>query len=282
MVAIAHTPQATARLIDVAPDAYHALDSFSASTAKTVTAKSPLHAKAERDAGGKAPTKAMDTGTICHTLILGKGARFKVFDFKDWRTNDAKDAKVAARSSGHVPILRHDYEEAKAIAAAVLAQLAGRDIVLDGVSEQAMEWTEDSLHGLVKCRGMMDHLKIDKGLILDLKLTENASPSAVERTAENMGYGIQRAAYVRGVERVRPDLAGRVRFVFIFAEPEPPYAMSLYEGDGTFRELGERRWLRAVETWGKCLATNVWPGYPAGINQLAAPAWALAREDYQL
>jgi hypothetical protein len=76
-----------------------------------------------------------------------------------------------------------------------------------------------------------------------------------------------------------PDLAGRIEFLFGFCEKADPFAINLTRPDGTFRELGERRWLRAVATWAECLKTDRWPGYGDHINPLSAPAWALAREE---
>jgi hypothetical protein len=37
-----------------------------------------------------------DIGSAFHTMMLGKGAEIEVFDFDDWRTKDAKEARSAA------------------------------------------------------------------------------------------------------------------------------------------------------------------------------------------
>lgn len=263
-------------ILDVTPEEYFALPGLSQSTAKVLLDRSPLHAKA---ANRKDPTKEMDRGNVVHTLVLGKGKAFEVCDFKDWRTDRAKDAKADAVSRGLIPILPKDLAAAEQIAAAIRHQLAPRGIVLDGASEVAVRWTEPSAHGPVLCRGMMDHLRFSAGVIYDLKISENAATSAFERTAENLGYAIQHAAYTRALTALRPDLAGRTSMLFIVAEPEEPYAVNVLKPDGAFRELGERRWRRAVETWAECLATDVWPGYGAGPNPLSAPQWALAKEE---
>ena len=266
----------TARILEVSPDEYHALPHFSSSIAKVLIERTPLHAKQMR---GKPPTKEMDRGNVVHRLALGRGKAFAVLPFDDWRTKAAKEARDAARADGRVPIKEGDFESAKLIADAVTARLAEQGLVLDGRSELAMEWEERSEHGPVACRAMLDHVWLDRGLILDLKVTENASPAAIERTAENLGYGIQAAAYQRAMAALVPELAGRVRFLFAFVEPEPPFAVNVCAPDGMFRELGERRWLRAVSAWASCLKNNAWPGYGNGVNQLSVPGWALSREE---
>ena len=127
---------------------------------------------------------------------------------------------------------------------------------------------------------MMDHITARR-TVFDLKIVESAAPAAIERSAENFGYGIQRAAYTSGVTHCFPELAGRVEMLFIFAEREPPYAMNIVRPDGVFRELGERRWRRAVEAWGRALKEQRWPAYGDDINTISPPAWALAREPYE-
>lgn len=267
----------TIQVLDISPDEYHALPHFSSTLAKTLISRSPLHAKEER---GKVPTEEMDRGAVVHTLTLGRGARYKALPYDDWRTKEARAHRDLARQQGLVPIKEVSLVEYQKIADAIVRELAGRGIKLDGESEIVVLWDEPTEHGVVQCKCMMDHAWIERGHILDLKVTENAAQSAVERSAENLGYAIQAAAYTRAMAALMPMLAGRADFMFAFCEPEPPYAMNLCRGDGMFRELGERRWLRAVAEWARCTATNEWPGYGRGVNPLSPPAWALAREEF--
>jgi len=116
--------------------------------------------------------------------------------------------------------------------------------------------------------------------ILDLKFVEDASPRAIERSAENMGYALQAAAYTSGLSKVFPLLAGRIQFLFLFIEVKAPYAINLVEPDGTFQEIGERRWRRALETWARCEKNKHWPAYGDGIKRIAPPPWALNNEGY--
>lgn len=269
----------TARILEVSQDEYHALPHFSSSVAKTLIAQSALHAKS---AVGKKPTKGMDRGSIIHRISLGKGKDYEPLDYADWRTKDAKADRDKARAAGKVPVLKCDLEEYTVAAEKVVANLADRGIVLDGESELAIEWTEETPHGPVLCKGMLDHCWRSIGLILDLKITENAAPSAVERTAENLGYAIQWAAYTRALAALDPDLVGRIGFAFAFCEPDDPWAINVTEPDGVFQQLGTQRWLRAVSTWAECQKNNRWPGYGSAVNPLSAPTWALAREDGSL
>lgn len=272
----------TAKILEVSPDGYHQLPGLSASIATTLIMRSPLHAWQQHPlygAKGKKPTKEMDRGQVVHALSLGKGKGFRVLDVDDFRTKAARELRDTAREEGLVPIKREDFEEASACAAAVVKKLKEHDIDLNGASELAIAWTEETEFGPVECRGMFDHVWIDRGRILDLKIVGTAAPLSVERSAENFGYAIQAHAYSRALAKLKPELAGRIDFLFAFCEADEPHDVNLCMGDGMFRELGERRWQRAVTTWAECIANNKWPGYGSGINTLSPPAWALNREE---
>lgn len=267
----------TATLLDVTPDEYHAIDAFSSTAAKTMISRSAAHARAGYR---KKPTKGMDRGDVIHRLLLGKGKDYEVIQAGDFKTKAAQVARDAARAAGRVPVLAEDFEDYCTAAERIRVELADRKIILDGLSEQAITWTEHTEFGDVLCRGMFDHVWVDIGMILDLKVTADAAPSSVERTSENLGYAIQAAAYTRALTALDPDLAGRVAFAFAFCEAEDPWAINVSEPDGVFRELGERRWLRAVREWARCTAENKWPSYGTAVNPITAPPWALAREGY--
>lgn len=272
-----------AQLLNITPEEYHVLPGFSSSIAKVLISKSPLHAWQEHpEYGGvaKDPTKSMDIGTVIHKMVLGKGTSFRALDFMDWRTDKAKEARQEARDEGVVPILADDHKEATFAAMAIMRALIKRGIKLDGTSEQAMEWHEQTPCGPILCRGMLDHLTADMRTIYDLKVTEDASPRSIERTAENFGHAIQHAAYMSGISKVNKAIAGRATMRFIFVEPNRPYAVNIVEPDGVFRELGERRWERACKAWARCVKANEWPGYGDGVEQITAPAWALSQEGY--
>lgn len=279
-----------AQILEIEPDEYHLRPGLSASIATTLVQRSPLHAWSEHPClGGKdaqdESTPAMDFGSVTHALVLGRGKAFTPCPFDDWKTKAARKTRDDYRAAGLVPILTHHLDRAERCAAALSRQLAERGLKLDGRSEVAIEWHEPSARGPVLCRGMFDHVWIERGRILDLKIVGNAETSQLERSAERFGYAIQAEAYKRALTALRPELAGRVEFLFAFCESDAPHALNLTAPDGMLRELGERRWRRAVEAWAECMATHgpdrPWPGYGHGINQLSAPAWALQREEFE-
>lgn len=274
-----------ARILDVSEEAYHGdplpEPSLSATIAKIIMDRSPLHAWQEHPRLGewkRADKKEFDRGALFHKLILGKGAEIASVDARDWKTKAARDARDQARAEGKIPVLAQDLFEAKLGIGTIRERLDRVNIRLDGESEVAIAWQELSYEGPIWCRGKLDHLKkgARNATIVDLKTARSAHPAACLRHIVSYGYDIQQAAYTRAVETLYPENSGRVDFIFLFVETEPPFAILPARIDGILRERGERRWRGAVEAWAHCRATNDWPSYARGITTLEAPAWLLS------
>lgn len=257
--------------------------SLSSTIARVLVGQSPLHAYSMHPRlGGKAraATRSMNFGTLVHALVLGQGVLVEVIHADDWRTKAAREARDEAREAGRIPILADEFEPAQKCADATLAAMAKHGIALTGESELAAIWEEHHDEGAsVLCRGMMDHWVEKTATIYDLKTTESANPKDLASKFIRFGYDIQRAAYVSAVETLHPALRGRVRFVFVFVETEPPFDVVPVIAGGSMRDLGESRWRRAVHMWDRSLRSNRWPGYAERSSQIEAPAWAMVEEE---
>jgi hypothetical protein len=271
---------------------------LSASIAKVLDTQSPRHAYARHPKlGGSAPrhTDATDEGTALHSMLLGAGrevvlvecemevekAKGRGADKTPARREIVKPANYLtnAAKARRDPFLAKDFDRLVKSARELRLAFQDADISLEGDVEQTVLWVETADDGTeVQCKGMLDLVDWSTGRILDLKKTENAHPDAIARHVDDWGYAIQQAAYVRGVEAVRPQLAGRVAkgFSFAFYELDPVLVTQRWL-DGTYRQIGETRWRRAVNTWARCLRTGKWPGYPPG--PVAPPGWVMAREE---
>jgi len=272
----------TARILNCSPGDYYrdpcAVPSLSQSIAHTLVTQSPLHAWSEHPRLGnqrKPASKAMDVGSLIHKLVLGKGVDVEIVQADNYRTKIAQEQRDRAIEQHRVPILAKDWDELATAADKIKFNLRQCGVEMMGESEVMVEWDEEGSRGPVVCRGMMDHVLIDSGVILDLKKCESAHPNACSRAMMNYSYPIQQAAYSSALAHLREGLAGAIDFVFLFVEVEPPFAVFAGRPDGVLRELGERQWSFAVRRWEECLATNVWPGYGSEIGTIDAPAWAL-------
>ncbi len=143
----------------------------------------------------------------------------------------------------------------------------------DGISQSVAIWKE----GSAWCRGRLDHWKPEIATIYDLKFVKSAAPNDIDKHMVNYGTDIQRAAYVSAIEAAYPELAGRVKFQPIFVENGAVLAITMRPIGGTMKELGERKWRRAVDIWTTCLAANYWPDY-GDDGLIEAPQWALTKD----
>jgi hypothetical protein len=280
----------TARILDCTAAEYHRdpceRPSLSSSIAKLLIEESPAHAWcAHPRFGGKShdSTLEMDNGTIIHALVLGKGIeRVERIPFENYRKKDAQTARDAARDAGKTPVCEPHFARLERTAQKIRDELFALGFPLEGQSEMCLSWDEPvyGTNETVLCRAQLDHVILDRMLALDLKTGDSANPAAFAKKAFSMGYDIQRAAYTSALRHLRPSLAGREDFVFLACELEEPHCVTPMRMTGTFRELGERRWQRAVRIWHECTKSQSWPGYAVTREpiMIEPPAWALATE----
>lgn len=270
-----------ARLLNLTPDQYRSgpinTPWLSQSYAHILISKSPLHAWAAHPLLGgvsRPSTDALTDGTIIHKFILEKGAdvaiapaewpdaKGKMLPAVEWRTNSAKEWKANALAEGKLPLLQHEAEAFITAAEAISTRFHRFDIPLDvAEKEVSITWDEQGKYGPVHCCAMLDLLVLENGDIFDFKSTRSATLKSCRRAMTDYGYYLQDVVYRRAVNALKPELEGRGKMWFVFAELEPPYAVAKPRvTSNAMREMGERDWRRAVLTWEECLRTGKWPG----------------------
>ena len=257
---------------------------LSQSTAHTLVTQSPAHAWWYHPRLGghrKTTTDAMTQGTLLHRLVLGCGPDIQIIDAPDFRTKAAKAARDEAIEAGRVPVIASKFESLRSRSDGIRERLRDEcGITFDGAKELSIYWTEEPDAGKgVRCRGRIDH--IYDTTIHDLKFVSSAHPDAVARKAFDLGYDIQAAAYTSAAEMQFPELAGRMEFVFVFVEAEPPHGIYAAPLNGEYRAIGERRWMRAVRMWRECLRSASWPNYSSknDLASIAPPPWVMAQAE---
>lgn len=259
----------TARLLNMTPAEYRngPIDApwLSQSYAHILTSQSALHAwQRHPKLGGvnRPPTKALDDGTIIHKILLGTSSKeIVVLEHDEYRTNAAKADRDAVLSAGQIPIKRKDYEQLEIAAAQIGKRFERMKIPVWGDKEIGIHWEEQGRYGPVHCCAMLDLLVLETGDIFDFKSTRSATLKACRKSMTDYGYYLQDVVYRRAVNALIPALHGRANMYFVFAELEPPYAVSKpRRTSAAMREMGELAWRRAVLTWEECLRTDEWPG----------------------
>ncbi len=223
---------------------------------RTLIDQSPLHAWTECPRLNpnfvEKHEEKFDLGTAAHELVVGGEDSIVVCDFKDWRTDAAKEMRDAARAADKTPILAKHMERIRAMA----DLLHFDDIFRGGHPEVTMTWKED-----VWFRIRPDWLPELKApsMIYDYKTGGvSANPAVVSRHAYSCGWDIQAALIVRGAKAC---LDCDVEVEFVYQENFPPHATTKIGISRYGLALAEREIDRAAKLWRRCLDTGDWPGY---------------------
>lgn len=176
----------------------------------------------------------------------------------------------AREMGGKIEVSHDDAIALRGMQAAVFAHPIARKLFKGGVSEETVVWT-DPRTGLL-CKARLDYHQRSLGIVSDLKSTEDASPRGFARSVAHYRYHVQHAHYADAFAVTGNELR---MFAFVAVEKAPPYAVSVYTIDAEAEARGMELREQDMATLARCLETDTWPGYPAGINRLALPNWAL-------
>ena len=241
------------------------------SIAKVIVMECPAIAKAVYDGEHRAPSRAMEKGTLVDQLVFG-GANFHVIDAADYRTKKAQTERDEARESGMVPVLADEFEPARKLAGNIKSRLLMEGIDLEQCEKQrTLKWTSE---GGVDCEGTPDLCL--KNITIDLKVGHTANPDKLEQHLYDQGWHIQGAAYQ---EAVRYNSVGEYpgRHYLVCAETKSGAdCITIAPLSPAYIDLGMRAWRRAQVIWVQCWATNEWPEYTS--RPLQPPRNVLFRE----
>ncbi len=136
-----------------------------------------------------------------------------------------------------------------------------------------MLWT-DALTG-VKCKGRPDYVHRG-GVVVDLKTTKDASPEEFAKVSARLGYHMQAAFYLDGMNATLQEGEDAFNaFVIVAVEQKPPHGIMIYELDDAAIDIGRRDYQRALAAWDVWQRTpGGWEGYPTAIQALSLPPWA--------
>lgn len=215
-------------------------------------------------------TNRLALGNLVHHIVLGAGSKIAHLEgFDDYRKKDARALRDAAYARGEVPVLTHQLELATRIARATAEQTPAG--IFQGGDSEVVIAAQD---GEAWLRAMLDWWSGDRLTVVDFKTTAGlASEAAFVRAIASMGYDVQAAFYVRVISRAFPELAGRLRFLFMAQEIDPPYALATYELSQADLFVAERKVDAAIDKWLACLRTDTWPGYQGGVTRVTLPEW---------
>ena len=271
---------------NVAAADYHAdcapEPSLSSSIAKILVSETPMkawlaHPRLNPDFKVEDNGK-FDLGSSVHDMLASGGKRVRVVPgFADWKKAAAQEQRAELKAQGFTPLLEHQAADVDKINTRTLTTLHERGIRLG--DQEAVFVAQD--RG-VWLRAMMDSFAPPN--IFDFKLTSInlANDHVVGRHMAEMQYDLRAYFYLRVAELVFPKFAGRLKYSWVMIEKDEPFGLRIVECDGTFKEMGRRKFEHAIGVWQRCMATGRWPhleGLPATVEYpgFAETQW-LARE----
>lgn len=268
-----------AEVVDVSEADYHAdrvadAPTLSNSIAKVIIEKSPLHARAEHPRFNpqleRKADKKFDLGTGAHALLLeGREDAIVVVNADAYRSDAAKAARSEAYLAGKTPILEKDLAPVQEMVAAARGQLQKFTPVpfTDGKPEKTLVWNDNG----VLCRARIDWLRDDLTGIDDYKTTSaSAAPEKWGKTMAGFDGAMQVAFYLRGLRALG---ARQPWFRFVVQELAPPYALCVFSLSPDTLAIADAKVQYAIDTWRRCVATDVWPAYPEETCYLQAAPW---------
>jgi exodeoxyribonuclease VIII len=228
---------------------------------------SPAHARAYLDGQRTETTPAMAFGTALHAAVLEpeQYAQTYVTFSGDRRTKQGKEDYAALQASGATIIDSSDAERIAAMSEAIRRHPLFVD---EGMHEASVFDTDEATGLAVKARP--DVWIRERGVVFDLKTTEDASPAGFARSVARYRYHVQAAHYMA--------LTGASRFVFFAVEKAQPFCVAAYELDADALSVGRALRDRDLAAMASALEFNTWPGYPAQITTISLPRWAAMQE----
>jgi hypothetical protein len=266
-------------LVECSNEIYHSGPGVSKSHLDAIAGKSPKHywqkyINPERER--QEPTPAMVIGSAVHSAVLEPDLFPTEYVLAptgiNKRTNAGKAEFAAFESAnkGRTVLDADDYATCLAIRDAVYRHPVAGGLLTGGKAEQSFYGIDKETGELMKCR--TDYMHDSGAMIVDLKTTEDASPSGFGKSAANFRYPVQTSWYNGVLDAAFGEHPQD--WVFLAVEKSPPYAVGIYfmESDQVARaNLAARRdFMRIVEA----KRANNWPDYGSTPLPLCLPNWA--------
>lgn len=227
-----------------------------------------------RQANPTEQTPAMRLGTLTHTVVLEPDAFAHSVIARpegiDRRTSAGKAdwAAFEIEADGKEIITVEEMAKLAAIQQAVHTHpAAAKALAGSPTIEQSIFWDVDG----IACRCRPDAVT-EKGVIVDLKTTRDASQEGFAKSIAQYRYHVQAAFYSDGYKAAFGEAPRG--FVFIAVETEPPYLVAVYVASEAMTQRGRIDYQTDLDTFRRCQESGTWPGYSDAPLTIDLPKWA--------
>jgi hypothetical protein len=200
---------------------------------------------------------------------------------KGERTNspqatDVKNQREAwlLQNHGKTVITASEMADILEMARSVSKHKTARGLLTGGAAEESY-FDQCIETGLVR-KARPDFLR-NGHIIVDVKTTQNAEPSAFAREIGSRYYHLSAAYYLDVVSSVVGQNFNQ--FIIVAIEKTAPYGVSVHLLDEGTIDAGRFLYKRALRRLAECRSTGIYPGYPDEILSTAIPPWMFPSEN---
>ena len=279
---------------DVDAATYHRFRAASASGLRVIHAKTPAHLRQSWEDQDK-PSLALVLGTLIHHVVLepqtplprialvpetyvipadSKPAKGSLGpgETVPWnnRAKWCRDWRALQEAAGKLVMDAEDMATVRECAQAVEADDEAAELLRKCIHrESTLVWETEAR---TPCKARLDAWGED-ALIVDVKTTTDASPDGFRRHAYDLGYHLQAAWYVDGLEALTNWKAS---FYFVAIEKDSRL-VTVHHATHDFLQRGREAYGRALAQFEEAWTSGVWPGYAPGIHDLDVPEWVVRK-----
>ena len=216
-------------------------------------------------------TKAMKVGSAVHCLTLEPSVfvdAYAVAPAVDKRTKEGKQVWAELEETGKTILSIDEFELVQGVSEAVQNHPTASKLLSEGIAEHEIYTSIDG----VPAKAKLDWYR--NGFVIDLKTTEDASPSGFRTAVAKYKYAIQAAWYLDCCAAAGMNAT---EFIFIAVEKSAPYLIGIYVLSEADIERGRADYQKALALYCECESSGVWRGYSPHIETLTdLPSWAFA------
>lgn len=256
---------------DITNAEYHASSAISRSQLMLLD-KSPKHFWYEVLSGqaeAKEETPAMKIGSLFHTLLLEPHKFEDEYLIIKQKSMPARGTNpynlVLEEAKGRTIVTLEQFQKTKLMAETCIKEDLVQTLIVDSEFEKSIFWTDEETGLQFKARPDIWSEK----MIVDLKTTADASPSAFKRSAFNYGYFLQAGMMFEAAKAIGAPIDV---FAILACEKESPFMTAVFMMSEESLQKGIDQFNACKKCLKKCMDSNEWPGY--GIQELEFPAWA--------
>tara|TARA_R110000803_G_scaffold23098_6_gene56991 strand:- start:1 stop:837 length:837 start_codon:yes stop_codon:yes gene_type:complete len=237
-----------------------------------------------RDHPARRPTKAMELGTVVHSVCIEPHLLESVCIpippevlSKSGSRAGAAWKEFKESNSDKILLTPKELETVRAMYESVYEHpIAGKIMRAEGAGEASIFWNDADSGFDLRCR-------VDKvvaasdgcpGYLIDVKTTNDLSDQWFAKYAAQFGYHSQAAFYQRGWQALTGE-AEPLPFLFVAVQSSWPYTVRVLELDPEAMRLGAEQNGANLQAMRECVESRDWSdAFETEIAVLSLPAWA--------